>query len=482
MKSYTLKLYNDPLISFDVSQETFGRISVHNIELDEAKRCLFPPQLICETTGSKIESWLKARTVPKHRQYVDKIFEQAGIDYNDTMAIIELCKGLSVNDSYWVDDGSGARFEDINLFDNPFDETLGIVAYTGYTTTQKHKIGLSSEWTTEGTYPKAWRRIGEDLFLFKSGMEFGAANDGYEPYSEYLAAQVAERMGIDHVDYDLRMWKGKLASVCELINDKDTSLVPFHAATNQTSFPTTLASLNSFSDEMSDAMRTMLIFDALICNRDRHAANYGLLRDNQTGSFIAFAPLFDHNQSLFSRAMKTDYDQFFELARAINNQPPSSPKSHIEIAGLIMGELQHEQLRKMIGFEFKNHPNYPLDEERISALNTYIQQKTIELLNIPVVSEKVFNQEMRQERERFIEQAATPLYIAGLIEPSHDQLIDVKLEAPRAFSPKADIAQGKKIARERFADVESLGKHGQQVADAHNRDLGYQDKPQGLTR
>ena len=73
----------------------------------------------------------------------------------DTLGIIDLCKGLSVNDSFWVErDGENLKFADINLYDNPLDETLAIVAYTGYTSSEKHAIGLSSEWTTDGQFPR----------------------------------------------------------------------------------------------------------------------------------------------------------------------------------------------------------------------------------------------------------------------------------------------------------------------------------------
>ncbi len=39
---------------------------------------------------------------------------------------------------------------------------------------------------------------------------------------------------------------------------------------------------------------SILVFDALIYNDDRHFGNFGLLRDNRTGKFIGTAPLFDH--------------------------------------------------------------------------------------------------------------------------------------------------------------------------------------------
>ncbi len=116
---------------------------------------------------------------------------------------------------------------------------------------------------TGGQFPKAVRRINDRLLLFKTGTS-GTRNLGKEPYSEYFAAQVAKRMGIDHVSYDLEMWKGKLASVCGLMNDKEISFVPFFVAAGDASFPAALSILNELDPKMASKYRTMVVFDALI--------------------------------------------------------------------------------------------------------------------------------------------------------------------------------------------------------------------------
>lgn len=41
---------------------------------------------------------------------------------------------------------------------------------------------------------KSWRRIKNNIFLYKSGTE-GFANSGLEPYSEYYASQIAKNNG-----------------------------------------------------------------------------------------------------------------------------------------------------------------------------------------------------------------------------------------------------------------------------------------------
>ena len=42
------------------------------------------------------------RAIPKNRAFVDEILKTVGLSHNDTKRIIDVCKGLSLNDSYWV--------------------------------------------------------------------------------------------------------------------------------------------------------------------------------------------------------------------------------------------------------------------------------------------------------------------------------------------------------------------------------------------
>lgn len=159
-KNYILKLYDTELIDFSVETDQYGRLEATINNLDETKKHLLPMQLVANSTASGVVSWLEGRTLPKNRQFVNQILATAGLQVKDTLGIIEVCKGLSVNDSYWVDDGSeDVSFQDVNLFDNRLDETPAPVAYTGYTGTQRHKLGLSTEWTTDGRCAKAYRRI-----------------------------------------------------------------------------------------------------------------------------------------------------------------------------------------------------------------------------------------------------------------------------------------------------------------------------------
>ena len=250
-KSYELKIYDQSLMRFEAAYDAFGSLKLEITDIDSANAHLLPLNLIVDQDEKSLASWMEGRTIPKNRAFVEQILSTAGLTRNDILGILDVSKGFSINDSYWLDDGkSDVTFDGINLFDNHFDEVLGLVAYTGYTPSQKHKAGVSSEWTLGGQFPKAVRRINDRLLLFKTGTS-GTRNLGKEPYSEYFAAQVAKRMGIDHVSYDLEMWKGKLASVCGLMNDKEISFVPFFVAAGDASFPAALSILNELDPKMA---------------------------------------------------------------------------------------------------------------------------------------------------------------------------------------------------------------------------------------
>lgn len=218
--------------------------------------------------------------------------------------------------------------------------------------------------------------------MYKAGTE-GYANSGMEPYSEFLASQVAEAMGMPHVDYGLERWHGKLASTCRLLNSKDTSLVTFWPATGVSRFPAILAAGSAISPVELDRLRLMMVFDSLIANGDRHANNYGFIRENETGAIIGPAPVYDNNLSLFPQDMAGDYGAWDE--KIAHMSPSSSQLSFDRVAEISMSETAHEALRGLIGFEFRNHPVCPMDDDRIEALGAFVRSRVSTLLKMKPV-------------------------------------------------------------------------------------------------
>lgn len=368
---YELRQYDTPLLTFYIERRGLDKM-IYTIEwVNEEKKHLLPIGLTADSDG--LAKWLKSRVIPKNREYVDQILARSGLSHNDIMGIINICKGLSLNDSYWVvEKGFEGKFADYNLYNNKFTRTLALIAYTGYGSNSKKGFTSSPEYTTNGMLKKCWRRVDGKIYLYKGGTS-GAANTGNEPYSEYYAAQIAEVMGLDHIPYNLAKWKGTLCSTCELFTNIDTSFVPIYKFNQGSSLTETANYLKSLGKEFYNEFADMMIFDALICNTDRHAGNYGLLVDNKTNKPIKFAPIFDNGLSLFNYAMADDLADVDGYAKT--RFPAYDAVSYEEIVKAFISERQKAQLRKLINFKFKKHSRYNLPSERLKIIEGFLQRR-----------------------------------------------------------------------------------------------------------
>ena len=192
--------------------------------VDDQRWDLLPLDLQCTDEG--LAHWLGHRTIPKNRAFVQRLLAQCGLRLNRPLEILQICKGLSLNDCYWIPpDGDDSTFAQNNLYDNRFSRILAQIAFTGFGSSVRSSLLSSPEFTTNGMLPKCWRRIRGQVILYKGGT-VGAANCGMEPYSEYHAAQVAEAMGIHAIPYGLSRWKGTLCSTCTLFTSKAYAFLP----------------------------------------------------------------------------------------------------------------------------------------------------------------------------------------------------------------------------------------------------------------
>ena len=376
-KGYVLRLYDTDLLSFTLSERGIEGLKAQIHSVNEEARALFPLDL--ELTDDGLVKWLQRRVIPKNRAYVAEILKTFGLSVNDTKGIIDVCKGLSLNDSYWVvPQGFTGTFAQYNLYENRFSEILSLVAYTGIGQSDA-AFTTSPELTTNGMLPKAWRFIeGEGIYLYKGGT-FGAANTGNEPYSEFYASQVAQAMGLDAVAYELENWKGILASRCKLFTDIDTSYIPIGRIVREGGLKACLEYYRQLGPEAYEQVRSMLVFDAVIYNEDRHFGNFGVLRDNHTGKVTGAAPVFDNGMSLFNFAMPEDFKDLDSYARTRGTPYGISFET---VCREVMGPVQMGQLRKLIGFTFQRHPRLNLPDDRLLAIERHLQKRVRQLLDL----------------------------------------------------------------------------------------------------
>jgi len=130
MADYILKLFDRELIRFSAKDTgDIPEISITHIDQDALS--LMP--LGMEVSDKGLARWLKHRKIPRNRAYIHSFLAKTGLSANSTMGIIDVSKGLSLNDSYWVvREGDSKSFGQCNLYDNKFSELLANIAFTGY--------------------------------------------------------------------------------------------------------------------------------------------------------------------------------------------------------------------------------------------------------------------------------------------------------------------------------------------------------------
>ncbi|MDR1014558.1 MAG: hypothetical protein LBL86_06220 [Coriobacteriales bacterium] len=375
--------YDDAVCRFEMwhdleDMDEPRRFVARIVELLPAAAFALPVNM--EPTDAGLTAWLARRTLPKNRANIISFLAKMHLDERDKVGILDVSFGLSLNDAFWIwneENGAPLRFDDINLYDNDFSDIVALMAFTGEgSVSDSRSLGSSPEYTTGGMLAKAWRRIEGRICLYKTGTE-GFVNAGFEPYSEHLASQVAERMGLRAVEYRFEMWKNRLCSVCELFTSKDIAFVNAGSLVRSGGMRAVLAYYRTLGESYYQQLVSMLAFDGVIANQDRHFGNFGLLvgRDN---SFVDTAPLFDQGISLFVYAHGEDWD---DLDRYLLDHRPATYESYIDFVKPCLGDEQRRQIERLSGFTFERHPIHNLSEWRYEKLEAFIANQAEKLLS-----------------------------------------------------------------------------------------------------
>lgn len=395
---YTLRSKNIPLISFSLfeyEEKEFGVTNkIYTIHIDkiyQENSTLLPKNLSEDITNESLEKWINRRKAPKNRQFVEKILSAFDDDSNP-MRYVDVSHALSLNDAYWITrDDIDHKWEDYNLYDNPFDKSLSMVAFTGYST-KVSGLFTSPEVTSSGALKKCWSNREDGIYLIK-GDDFAPRPDGRsQATNEFYAAQVAEVMGFEHINYDLeefhhRDGSKEIVCLCKLFTSADEGFV--EAATFfkengidvESSNIVKLSTQKQISDLFgADKYADMMLFDSLIANQDRHLGNFGMIIDNNTGKYLRPAPLFDNGFSLFYGAAVSDLkkENLPEYIKTLRCRYFT-----LDAQAQIFVQRRHlPNLHKLLQFEFKTHPHYNISDETLAAMSKFIQDRasrTIEL-------------------------------------------------------------------------------------------------------
>lgn len=397
LEQYALQSKDTPLVDFSLYEETnyYDGVasSAYRIKINkvyEEHHALLPKNL-SDITGENVLAWIKHRKAPKNRQFIRDILSSIN-DGPNPLKYVDVTYALSLNDAYWVQHKNWKKdWATCNLYDNPFNESLAYVAFTGCS----HRItGLitSPETTTDGQLKKCWQRRQDGIYLLKGDDTSYRAEGRTQAMQEWYAAQVAEVIGFRYVPYFLEEFHHQdghreIICTCPLFTSSDEGFVD--AATYYKAkgvdvhemdlqlLPGQIMLANAFGKE---AYADMMIYDSLICNVDRHLGNYGYLVDNNTGEFTKPAPLFDNGLSLLYQASRPDLENMDTYLQNVANQGVFMP---FDTGVKYFVQKRHlEGLRKLTSFQFKRHPRYNIAEPTIKKMEYMVQYRARRALQL----------------------------------------------------------------------------------------------------
>ena len=374
---YTLKLFDTPILKFNILENLADPV-IEITWINESKKNLLPIDM--EPNESGLIRWIKHRTIPKNRAFVNSFLAKCGLSANRPMDVISVCKGLSLNDSYWISDENETKsFSQVNLYENRFSNILANIAFTGYGSSVRSSFASSPEFTTNGMLPKCWRREKGKVYLYK-GATSGASNTGFEPYSEKYAYLLGKQFGFNVIPYRIARWKGKLCSVCELFTSKDISYVPIGRIVRAGGMKAVREYYEKLGPKYVKALNEMIVFDAIICNTDRHFGNFGLLINSKTNKIVGPAPLFDHGNSLFNYAGIEDWQSEKALGDYAETLMPCIYDDFFIEARTVLDKGLSEKVRKAVEFSFADEGKIRYPEDKIILLEKQIRKNAKSIL------------------------------------------------------------------------------------------------------
>lgn len=254
---------------------------------------------------------------------------------------IDVTNCVSLNDTYWVKEvESRVTWKTVSPYTNALNKVVSEYSFTGKIAGKC--ISGSPDFSTDGNFPKCWRRENGTLYLYKAGTR-GYANAGNEPYSEVYAYKIAQALGVSCIPYTLGRYKNTLVSKCPCMCNENIGFKQYNVVTGEYS-----ANFSKLLDDLrhNPKILDMLLLDYVTCNVDRHYGNFGYYIDNATQKVIDLAALYDHNLSCIPYYM-TDTN----LGFYISDICAKDGSTFDDLFRMIDCSYVRGKLRKLIGFD-----------------------------------------------------------------------------------------------------------------------------------
>lgn len=270
-----------------------------------------------------LKSWLSRRVLSLSRANAKQIYTMYQIpqldDIETRVKICLACKGVAIQDSYWLAKDTNEKYESVNIRHKHFKEILEISLLGINPTITENSI--CPELTTHGLFRKCWIRDDNDLYLLKSDN----FQNNISTRMEVLASKILDCFDTDLniVSYTGRVRNTKVGklyvSKCKNFITDDYSFVEAWEIIEYCN--TYNINFRQYIYSLDRNLADMPVLDFILVNTDRHTQNYGFLVDNKTNKIVGLAPIFDFNCALvadyFNRSAEDTLSQMFNSAETL---------------------------------------------------------------------------------------------------------------------------------------------------------------------
>lgn len=361
---------------------------------------------------SDINVWIENRKGSKHNSHLQTIMKR--LCCNDSVGFIRFTHAASVNDTFWIKHAKeNASWKQVSLYCNQFAGAISKLAFLGadkdfssafsaVRRIMRRFSGASPELTCEGSFRKCFRKenevgeYGSDIFLYKRGGETG---NGFEPYCEVLASEIAGVISPDNsVSYSLVKLHDKPASRCNLFTNEKYGYASFKKIPNAQRG--TLQDVFDYFEKIGSEQffRELLVTDALCFNQDRHSGNYGVLFNNDTLEIVGIAPIFDMNVSLLPYIADKDFEN---IGDKLYECSPELGEDFTRLGQMGINDSIRERVKDMRDFSFAFRGDDVFLPKRVECLEKLIRQQAAAILKPYKVYTKdvFFSQKAKDDEE-----------------------------------------------------------------------------------
>lgn len=280
-----------------------------------------------------LNEWWLGRAIPASRRHLRNDFPYL----DDVRFLAEQSMGLSLSDRYWLTEDPGRqRWADVNFFDNPFSEDLGLITFGERQQSHDSSENLySPNATLNGDLRKKWTIQQDRRILLKAG----SGMFQQEPYNEAIASVLHGRL-LKERDFVPYVLQGRYCA-CPNMLLEDEELVPMYDIMRHHKKPGQLndyqfclelcQGLDIPKDKAMTYFEEMFSCDFILANSDRHYRNFGLIRNVETLEYTRMAPIYDTGSCLWHDKMELRRQSDYEYVAKPFNPNGMQPEKQLAL-------------------------------------------------------------------------------------------------------------------------------------------------------